>query len=207
METAASVSQEVRKKGPMVAGPASHPELEEDESESTGPAPRPCVIRCCTGLASYRSGCPDWLGSFRAGCCPDCWHRTPAAFRRAYHFAQRRVMHSLRAREFVAVILGQALRRLSAERTGESTLPSGGPLGASERQTADALTRRCTAFGSFDDLVGCDCGCVPTLCCHPGVELNTTERDANQQLADYYDREQAARKDPRRATRLGIAGL
>lgn len=194
METAASVSQELRKEVPSVPPPAAHPELAEGQASSTGPAPLPCVIRFCTGK-----------GSFPAGCCPDCWHRTPAAFRRAYHFAQRRIMHSLQAREFVALILGQALRRLSAERTGESTLPAGGPLGAAERQTADGLTQRCTAFGYFDDLV--EHGYPPILPCNPAVELDPTKRDANQQLADYYDREQAACKDPRRAKRLGIAGL
>jgi hypothetical protein len=197
MMTAASLIEERRNRfRPMMQLTELLLELAQVQPTSTGPAPHPCPVRFCTGLAP--------LGAI---CCPDCWSRTPAAFRRAYHFAEPRAMHNRAAREFVAEIVEHALRRLSAERTGESDLPGGGPLAADDRQVADELTRRCGAADSFQDLIDAQGGRWPKLDCSPRWQPDRAACEAATKLADLYDREQAARRDPRRAMRLGIAGL
>lgn len=197
METAASLISRARNEwAPTIPPPAGLVELAELQPESAAPLPHPCPVRFCTGLTA--------LG---AVCCPACWKRTPAAFRRAYYFAQRRVMHNRASREFVAEIVEHALRRLSAERTGESDLPGAGRLGELERQQADQLTRRCTSFACFQELIDAPAGSGLKLDCGKGWQPDPAQREANTQLADFYDREQAARKDPRRICRLGIAGL
>lgn len=87
-----------------------------------------------------------------------------------------------------------AVARLSAELAG--------PLTDDDLFEAQALTTICTAFGTFVDLIHADDGYFPKLHSYEQKDAPKFRR-----LADLYDRAQRHRGDPRRAVRLGSAGL
>ncbi len=70
----------------------------------------------------------------------------------------------------------------------------------------DALTRRLTAWPSFDDMLDAGGGYRPTLHTRPCNRSHDEIRRAalTEVLADAYDAAQAARGDRRRAYRGGL---
>lgn len=84
----------------------------------------------------------------------------------------------------------------------------GGPaLTASDMLSADSLTKILTTFDSFLEMAENPAGYWPKLNCSRLWERFPGRRNDAVLLANLYDRYQAARKDPRRAARLGIVGL
>lgn len=77
---------------------------------------------------------------------------------------------------------------------------SNGPLTAQELTNADQLTRAHTAFDSFADMLDAGGAYAPSIHCGARND-DTAERTQLRELANLYDRAQAARGDARRAYR------
>ncbi|MFO0578959.1 MAG: hypothetical protein U1A78_33565 [Polyangia bacterium] len=107
------------------------------------------------------------------------------------------------ARRAAAEVVQQAARRIAAERAAAERRE----LTAEEQVRADELTQRRHACRSFEELLNTVPQYWPRLDCSLRFTRDPVERAENQELADLYDRAQALRGDPRRATRLGLAGL
>lgn len=140
-------------------------------------------------------------------CCIACWRRLPETFQRSFRVLNKNQRALGQFAEQVVEMAEQALRRLNAELSGGLGAQGLGPLGEGERQEADTLTRTCTAFGSFAELLGTQPDYRPKLDCSYRLQKDRARLRENQRLADLYDREQAARGDWRRCIRMGIPGL
>jgi hypothetical protein len=145
----------------------------------------PCGVSLCTGVVMD----PDQV------LCGRCWSKLPPGVQRHLPAELRRRPNAAKTQE----MLGHALARLSAELQGA--------LVEDEFNEADLLTRQCTAFESFTKLINAGGGYWPKLRCSFADSPSRGERLAHCRLADYYDRAQAARKDPRRACRGVGCGL
>lgn len=137
--------------------------------------------------------------------CPGCLLALPTATRACMGALSRLLLERTApaARRAAAEVVQQAARRLAAERA--AALNS--RLSEAELARADELTQRRHACRSFEELLNTVPQYWPRLDCSLRFTPDPVERAENQELADLYDRAQALRGDPRRATRLGLAGL
>lgn len=132
--------------------------------------------------------------------CMDCWNRLPELTRESLAEVFAESQKGRKSRRGDALLL-QAYHRLCAELAG--------PLSDEDWREADATLERMISSG----LVACGGKTIWTMrdaldqpvcfdCSIPGsIGMDCTT------MADIYDRAQAARKDPRRAIRLGYGGL
>lgn len=134
--------------------------------------------------------------------CQECWSRLPEAIQRAVSINLRRMSRDdlgPLARREAQDVIAQCSARLACELQGAPT--------AEEIAEGDQLTRMLHSFNTFAELVNSYPGYWPKLRCSRIDEPNEQRRRANERLADLYDRAQKSKSDPRRATRLGCAGL
>lgn len=167
---------------------------------------RPAVPACLPGIDPSGKGAPcpvtrcDNLVE-DAIFCSACWQRLPEGVQRASGHIANAVTseHASPARQQAArELVEQARRRLSAELAG--------PLSEEEQARADQLCRRIynMPLGELLDAPG---GYFPKLDCSTRWTPDREQRELHAEMADFYDRAQALRGDPRRVVRMDFAGL
>lgn len=152
------------------------------------PSSRPkCAIASCKRLVGYTHG-SGFL-------CPFHFVRLPEGTQRVLPYLSRRAEGDAERKD----VYTAALLRLASEDDARKY----GRLASEELAVADVLTRQLTAFPSFEALLTARGGYWPKLPCR----LSDPNRDIAHLLSNFYDREQSARGDARRATRVGSCGL